>query len=95
MLLSSLAAQADYENMLSYSPVDNVVKQPYPHLLLTAGGCRGLGPAPALLHAAVAALQPVNTHARPARRATAQLAARPMPSCCAVGRTPLCPRLQA
>ncbi|PSC72656.1 protease 2 isoform A [Micractinium conductrix] len=32
-----LKSEADYENMLSYSPVDNVVKQPYPHLLLTAG----------------------------------------------------------
>lgn len=30
-------AQAAYLNMLSYSPLDNVARQAYPHLLLTAG----------------------------------------------------------
>ena len=29
--------QAAYDNILSFSPVDNVARQPYPHLLLTAG----------------------------------------------------------
>lgn len=30
--------QAAFDNMLSYSPLDNVAAQPYPHLLLTGGG---------------------------------------------------------
>ncbi|KAI3425089.1 hypothetical protein D9Q98_008467 [Chlorella vulgaris] len=29
--------QAAFDNMLSYSPLDNVAAQPYPHLLLTGG----------------------------------------------------------
>ncbi|KAL4457576.1 hypothetical protein ABPG75_012441 [Micractinium tetrahymenae] len=32
-----LTDEAAYRNMLSYSPLDNVAAQPYPHLLLTAG----------------------------------------------------------
>ena len=30
-------SQAAYENVLSFSPLDNVAAQPYPHLLLTGG----------------------------------------------------------